>query len=101
MLRVFGSRLPLALRSRLRMEAQASRDARRTGYLAMMGVAPEWQGRGLGTALMQPGLDDARRGRRAPPTSRRRHPRSRALYRRNGFEVTGELSLPRAARRSG
>ena len=57
MTRVFGSRLPVALWSRLRMDSRhPSRPAH--WYLAMMGVAPEWQGRGLGSALMRPGLEE-------------------------------------------
>ena len=56
MVRVFGRRLPLALRSRLRMEGRHPRRPPHW-YLAIMGVAPEWQGRGLGTALMSPALE--------------------------------------------
>src|SRR5205085_7659636 len=56
MTRVFGRRLPLAFRSRLRMEARHPRKPPHW-YLAVMGVVPERQGRGLGTALMKPGLD--------------------------------------------
>ena len=54
--KVFGApSLPLALWSRLRI-----REPPRCPllYLAGMGVAPEWQGNGLGTALMWPGLDE-------------------------------------------
>ncbi len=92
MLRVFGRRLPLALRSRLRMERLHPRRPPHT-YLAVMAVAPEWQGRGLGTALMRPGLDaiDAGGG---PAYLEASTPRSRELYRRNGFEVVGEFNLP-------
>jgi ribosomal protein S18 acetylase RimI-like enzyme len=92
MVRVFRKRLPLALRSRLRMERKHPRRPSHT-YLAVMGVAPEWQGKGLGTALMRPGLEalDAE-GR--PAYLEASTPRSRELYRRNGFEVTGEFNLP-------
>ena len=55
-----------------------------------MGVAPEWQGKGLGTALMQPGLDEIDAAS-LPAYLESSTPRSRALYGRNGFEVTGEL----------
>ena len=94
MLRVFGRHLPLALRSRLRMEGRHPRKPPHW-YLAFMGVAPEWQGRGLGTALMQPALEilDAAG---TPAYLESSTPRSRALYQRNGFEVTGEFNLPSA-----
>jgi ribosomal protein S18 acetylase RimI-like enzyme len=94
MVRVFGRHLPLALRSRLRMEGRHPRKPPHW-YLAFMGVAPEWQGRGLGTALMQPALEilDAAG---TPAYLESSTPRSRALYQRNGFEVTGEFNLPSA-----
>jgi GNAT superfamily N-acetyltransferase len=92
MLKVFGSRLPLALRSRIRMEGLHPRRPAHW-YLAIMGVAPERQGRGLGTALMRPALErlDAER---IPAYLESSTPRSRALYSRNGFEVSGEFHLP-------
>jgi GNAT superfamily N-acetyltransferase len=92
MARVFGGRLPLALRSRLRMERLHPRKPPHW-YLAIMGVAPEWQGRGLGTALMMPGLQSLD-GADTPAYLEASTPRSRALYERNGFAVTGELDLP-------
>jgi GNAT superfamily N-acetyltransferase len=92
MVRVFGRRLPLALRSRLRMERRHPRKPSHA-YLAVMGVAPEWQGKGLGTALMRPGLEALDADRR-PAYLEASTPRSRELYVRNGFEVTGEFELP-------
>jgi GNAT superfamily N-acetyltransferase len=62
-------------------------------YLAIMGVVPEWQGRGLGTALMLPGLQ-ALDVEGLPAYLESSTPRSRALYERNGFAVTGEFNLP-------
>ncbi|MGH2925580.1 MAG: GNAT family N-acetyltransferase [Solirubrobacterales bacterium] len=92
MTRVFGRRLPLALRSRLRMEARHPGKPPH-GYLVMMGVAPERQGRGLGTALLEPGLGSLDTDR-VPAYLEASSTRSRELYRRNGFEVTGGLDLP-------
>jgi ribosomal protein S18 acetylase RimI-like enzyme len=92
MVKVFGRRLPLALRSRLRMERRHPRGPSHT-YLAVMGVAPEWQGKGLGTALMRPVLEALDADRR-PAYLEASTPRSRELYRRHGFEVTGEFDLP-------
>jgi GNAT superfamily N-acetyltransferase len=77
MTRVFGSRLPIALWSRLRMD---SRHPRRPAhwYLAMMGVVPDWQGRGLGRALMRPGLEEIDASR-LPAYLETSTPRPRAL----------------------
>jgi GNAT superfamily N-acetyltransferase len=90
--RVFGRRLPLALRSRLRMERRHPAKPPHW-YLAVMGVDPEWQGRGLGTALMLPALETLD-SQGIPAYLESSTPRSRALYQRNGFEVTGEFNLP-------
>jgi ribosomal protein S18 acetylase RimI-like enzyme len=92
MARVFGRRLLLALQSRLRMEARHPGKPSH-GYLLMMGVAPERQGRGLGTALLEPVLGSLDNGR-TPAYLEASSTRSRELYRRNGFEVTGQLDLP-------
>jgi ribosomal protein S18 acetylase RimI-like enzyme len=91
-MRVFRRRLPLALRSRLRMEHRHPSEPPHW-YLAVMGVDPEWQGRGLGTALMRPVLDqlDAEGMSAYLEASTLR---SRALYERNGFDVTAEFNLP-------
>jgi GNAT superfamily N-acetyltransferase len=93
MIRAFGRRLPLALWSRMRMDARHPRRPPHW-YLAVMGVAPEWQGKGLGTALMQPGLHEID-AESLPAYLESSTPRSRALYQRNGFAVTGEMDLPR------
>jgi GNAT superfamily N-acetyltransferase len=89
----FGRRLPVALWSRLRMERHHPRRPPHW-YLAVMGVDPEWQGRGLGGALMRPVLDhlDAEN---MPAYLEASTPRSRALYERNGFVVRAEFNLPR------
>jgi GNAT superfamily N-acetyltransferase len=92
MIRVFGGRLPLALRARLRMERRHPRRPAHS-YLAVIGVAPEWQGRGLGAALMRPGLE-ALDSEGSPAYLEASTPRSRELYRRHGFEATGEFHLP-------
>jgi predicted N-acetyltransferase YhbS len=62
-------------------------------YLAIMGVAPEWQGKGLGSKLMYPKLQELDT-RDVPAYLESSTPRSRALYQRHGFEVVGELNLP-------
>ncbi len=60
MVRVFGRRLPLAFRARMRLEGRHPRKPPHW-YLAIMGVAPESQGRGMGSKLMHPALADPRR----------------------------------------
>ena len=92
MLRAFGRRLPLALWSRVRMDGRHPKRPPHW-YLAVMGVAPEWQGRGLGTALMRPALEEIDAAR-LPAYLETWTPRARALYERHGFAVTGELTAP-------
>jgi GNAT superfamily N-acetyltransferase len=62
-------------------------------YLPIIGVAPQWQGKGLGTALLQPILERCdREGSHAYLEATT--PRSRACYERSGFKTTGEIVLP-------
>ena len=92
MIRVFGRRLPLALRSRLRMEGKHPSEPSHW-YLAVLGVEPGSQGRGLGSKLMHPVLERLD-GEGVAAYLEASTPRSRALYERHGFEVTGEMNLP-------
>jgi ribosomal protein S18 acetylase RimI-like enzyme len=92
MWRSFGRRLPLALWSRLRMDGRHPKEPPHW-YLAVMGVAPEWQGRGLGTALMRPGLEEIDAAG-LPAYLETSTLRARALYERQGFAVTGEINVP-------
>jgi ribosomal protein S18 acetylase RimI-like enzyme len=59
-------------------------------YLGVLGVAPEYQGRGLGGRLMLPVLERADREGLAV-TLETAQPRNLPLYRRHGFEVKTEL----------
>jgi GNAT superfamily N-acetyltransferase len=94
MMRVFGRRLLVALRSRLRMEGRHPGKPPHW-YLAVMGVAPEWQGRGIGSELVRPALETLDAAG-APAYLEASTPRSRSLHQRNGFAVTGEFRLPSA-----
>ena len=58
-------------------------------YLPIIGVAPEWQGRGFGAALLRPVLERCDR-ERTPAYLEASTPRNRALYERHGFEVMEE-----------
>ncbi|MFI7009228.1 GNAT family N-acetyltransferase [Streptomyces sp. NPDC050145] len=63
-------------------------------YLWMIGVAPDRQGEGLGTALIAPVLERCDR-EGLPAYLEASNPRSRALYERLGFVFTGTaLDLP-------
>jgi GNAT superfamily N-acetyltransferase len=91
MLRVFGRGLARAQRGLAVMEEGHPRSAHY--YLDSLGVAPEWQGRGIGSALLGPVLErcDAER---MPAYLKAGSARSRDLYLRHGFEVTEEFLLP-------
>jgi len=91
MLRVFGRGLARAQRGLTVMES--GHPTAPHYYLDSLGVVPEWQGRGLGSALMQPVLArcDAER---MPAYLNAGSPGSRDLYLRHGFEVTEEFRLP-------
>ena len=60
-------------------------------YLPVIGVHPDWQGRGLGTALLRPVLDrcDAEG---MPAYLEATSPRNRACYERAGFVAREEFS---------
>jgi len=59
-------------------------------YLGVLGVDPEWQGRGLGSRLMQPILERAD-AEGVAVTLETGQPRNLPLYARHGFEVTREV----------
>jgi ribosomal protein S18 acetylase RimI-like enzyme len=61
-------------------------------YLPVVGVAPEWQGRGFGAALLRPVLERCDR-EHMPAYLEASTPRNRALYERCGFGVKEELSV--------
>jgi len=91
MLRVFGRGLARAQRGLAVMEEGHPSEPHY--YLDSLGVVPEWQGRGIGSALMAPVLERCDH-ERMPAYLNAGSPRSRELYRRHGFEVTEEFRLP-------
>jgi GNAT superfamily N-acetyltransferase len=90
MARINGRLLPRVMRS-LNM-VESNHPAEPHYYLPVAGVAPEWQGRGLGTALLRPMLDRCDH-ERMPAYLEATTPRNRTLYERHGFAVTEEFSF--------
>jgi GNAT superfamily N-acetyltransferase len=91
MIAAFRGRLPRALRAFNFMESRHPKAPHY--YLHVVGVDPDWQGRGLGGALMAPILrrcDDEG----LPAYLEASSPRNRVLYERNGFRVVEEVPLP-------
>jgi GNAT superfamily N-acetyltransferase len=59
-------------------------------YLAVLGTAPEHQGKGVGSALMKPILDRCD-GEGVPAYLESSKESNIPFYKRHGFEVTGEI----------
>lgn len=89
---VFGRRLPLATWTQLRFERHHAPKPRHW-YLHYLGVEPRAQGRGLGGALLAPVLERCDR-EGIPAHLEASTERSRMLYERNGFALTGAFDLP-------
>ena len=88
---IFGRRTPKVLRGLAWMEANHPRAPHY--YLWLLGVSPEAQGQGKGTALMRPVLERAD-AERTPAYLEATSPSNRDLYLRHGFEVTDEAHWP-------
>jgi len=89
---VFGRRLFLALRAGMRVDREHPRDPAHW-YLDFLGVEPRRQGRGVGGALLAPMLELCDR-EGIPAYLGASTERNRALYERNGFEMTGVFAMP-------
>jgi GNAT superfamily N-acetyltransferase len=87
-----GRRLPQTLRAVNTIESKHPHQAHY--YLAFVGLEPELQGKGIGTALLRPILDRCDRDR-IPAYLEASAPRNRAYYLRHGFEVTEEYHYPK------
>jgi ribosomal protein S18 acetylase RimI-like enzyme len=92
-LRLFGlGRTPLIVRGLTALEKNHP-DDRPHYYLGILGTDPAHQGKGIGSALMQPVLercDTEGVGAYLESSKESNVP----FYRRHGFEVTGEVHLP-------
>jgi GNAT superfamily N-acetyltransferase len=91
---VFRNRVPRLLRALTALEARHPREPHY--YLPFVGVPPEWQGHGIGAALLAPILERCDR-ERVPAFLEASTPRNRALYERHRFAVTEEFRLGRSA----
>jgi GNAT superfamily N-acetyltransferase len=85
----FGVHLPRATMLLARMEARHPRQPHH--YLPFIGVAPQRQGRGTGTALMKPTLELCTRAG-LPAYLEATCERNARLYSRLGFDVIDELN---------
>jgi len=94
MLGVYGRRLPRVLRALTAIESNHPTEPHQ--YLAFVGVAPERQGRGIGSMLMKPILDHCE-AERLPAYLEASSVRSRTLYERHGFVVTEEVTIGKGA----
>jgi GNAT superfamily N-acetyltransferase len=88
--RVFGAHLPRATRLQMATDRRHLREPHY--YLRDIGVLPESQGQGLGSALMGPTLEFCDR-EGLPAYLEASSARSAALYERLGFRVTEELRV--------
>jgi GNAT superfamily N-acetyltransferase len=88
--RAFGARLPRAAGLLSTIEQRHIREPHY--YFAYVGVSPEAQGQGLGTALMRPTLDRCD-DEGLPAYLEASSERNAALYERLGFELMDELGF--------
>lgn len=92
LLRVTGTRLVRALRTMTAVEGKHPKEPLHW-YLAVLGTEPSMQGKGVGSALLQPVLE--RCDTEGTPAYLESSKESNIpFYRRHGFEVTEEIQLP-------
>jgi ribosomal protein S18 acetylase RimI-like enzyme len=89
-LRAFGSDLPRSLLALTLLERVHPRVPHY--FLAYAGIPPEWQSKGLGSALVSPLLERSD-AERSPVYLEATSERAVAFYQRHGFAVTDELRL--------
>jgi GNAT superfamily N-acetyltransferase len=99
MLRLVATTLPGVLRRAPRVlrglgQVEARHPQRPHLYLAVLGVDPDRQGDGVGSALIRPGLDLCDR-EALPAYLETGKERNLAFYGRHGFRVTEEIQLPK------
>jgi ribosomal protein S18 acetylase RimI-like enzyme len=87
---IYRRSLPRVVRAIATLES--NHPTERHYYLPFVGVDPDWQGRGIGAALMRPVLDRCDADG-MPAYLEASTPRNRALYERHGFDVIEEFEL--------
>jgi GNAT superfamily N-acetyltransferase len=92
MIKTFGRSLPRVLRALRAIESRHPREPPHF-YLAFLGVAPPHQGRGIGTALLQPVLERCDR-EGTPSYLEASTTRSAACYERAGFAIQEVARIP-------
>jgi GNAT superfamily N-acetyltransferase len=92
MIAATGRRLPWIMMALATVESNHPKAGHE--YLAFVGLEPELQGKGLGTALLRPVIERCDRDG-VPAYLEASSPRSRTCYLRQGFEVTEEFEFPR------
>jgi len=90
MTRIFRRYLPRIMRAIAAVESNHPKELHY--YLPFVGVVADWQGRGIGAALIRPILERCDR-ESMPAYLEASAPRNRALYERHGFAVTEEFHL--------
>ena len=90
-MRVFTRRTPFFIVGARRVDAAHPREPHY--YLNVLGVSPEAQGTGLGSALLTPMLERCDR-EGVPAYLESSKARNLPFYERHGFRVTGEVSMP-------
>jgi GNAT superfamily N-acetyltransferase len=89
---LFGRRIPTALRGLARVEGVHPDEPHH--YLAVLGTAAAAQGKGVGSALLAPTLEECD-ATGVPAYLESSKERNIPFYARHGFEVTGEVQLPK------
>jgi GNAT superfamily N-acetyltransferase len=91
MARLFGLRgMPGAMRAMAELDSRAPREPH--WHLSLLGVEPERQGTGIGSALLRPVLDRCDRGRRSAYLETSKEANLR-FYERHGFAVRERVDL--------
>ncbi len=91
MLHALGSRAYVALRALTHVEQLHPKEPH--WYLGVLGTRTAQQGKGIGSALLQPALERCDSDAVPAYLESSKHANI-AFYRHHGFEVTGEIQLP-------
>jgi len=93
MIKVNGRNLPRLMRVLNLIEGKHPKEPP-SYYLAVLGIEPEFQGKGFGGALMKPVLGRCDRDR-VPAYLESSKPQNVPFYERHGFKVVEEITVPK------